>query len=168
MPKQVISNDREIKDLFTDFLKKKFVSSVTIKNYLSDLWHFKNWLLAKLPDSSNPPEFCQAAAYLQSSTAHEYKSFLIREKVAVKTINRHLTTIRRLAEFLLEKEILTYNFARSLTNISGHFKQETYFHLTLNEEFKSDLAKQRLPEEEIEGCVGDLKHFFYWLEKQKN
>lgn len=104
---------------FKQYLVAGITKPVSIKNYLSDIRHFFGWLSLyigshdlKILDDKFP-----LRAFITIETISEYKNYLLENKIPHKTINRRLSTIRKLCTFCIEQNILDINPAKHLTNI---------------------------------------------------
>lgn len=83
---------------FEDKLTKSKLSSTTLRNYLSDTGHFKKWAQENSIESLNKQSIL------------EYISFLKLNNISDSSINRKLSTLRRLEKFLNQ------NFMNSIKN----------------------------------------------------
>lgn len=114
---------------------------VSTKNYLSDIRHFFGWLSfyigshdVKISDEKFP-----LRTFITSKTIIEYKNYLLENKIPHKTINRRLSTIRKLCTFCIEQYILEENPVKHITNILSLPGAQTE---TLVQEYKNHLELQ--------------------------
>lgn len=104
---------------FKQYLVAGNGNPVSTKNYLSDIRHFFGWLSfyigshdIKIIDNTYP-----LRSFITAETIIEYKNYLLENKIPHKTINRRLSTIRKLCSFCIEQNILNENPAKHITNI---------------------------------------------------
>ncbi|MBI5126828.1 phage integrase SAM-like domain-containing protein, partial [Candidatus Roizmanbacteria bacterium] len=101
---------------FRNFLTAENVSSVTLKNYLSDLRHFFGWGNLKLKsDKIEPVE--NDFSFLDENFISEYRSYLLENSLPHKTINRRLSTVRKFCSFCISQGWLKENPAKKISNI---------------------------------------------------
>ncbi|MBI2641514.1 site-specific integrase [Candidatus Roizmanbacteria bacterium] len=93
--------------LFEKRLLAENLSSVTVKNYLSDLRFFLGWINAD-QNSVN---------LISTKDIEEYKSFLNNSHFPIKTINRRLSTVRKFFTICLEQKLIYTNPTIGLTNV---------------------------------------------------
>jgi site-specific recombinase XerD len=90
-------------DSFTQYLQAKEASPKTVVNYLADLRHFARWFAA-----SNGQEL--ALRDITPTDVREYKGYLLNvERRQPATINRRLTTIRRLCVWAKHEGLIAEN-----------------------------------------------------------
>ncbi|HJX45979.1 MAG TPA: site-specific integrase, partial [Patescibacteria group bacterium] len=93
----------KITEKFNAYLQGLNLSKKTLINYLSDLNHFKVWLIAKILNlGSSAENLTECVPFINKNLADEYKTYLINQNTPEKTINRRLSTLRRFDKFLLE------------------------------------------------------------------
>jgi len=104
---------------FKQFLVAGITKPVSIKNYLSDIRHFFGWLSLyigshelKVIDSN-----CPIRSFITTQAINDYKSYLFENEIPHKTINRRLSTIRKLCTFCIEQKILDENPVKHILNI---------------------------------------------------
>lgn len=150
---------KEIIKKFQQYLKNKKLTKVSVKNYVSDTRQFLKWT-AK--NNFN---------HLDGSTFSVYKSHLISQKTPPKSINRYLTSLRRLGKFLKEEKITMFNPAAKLENIrlspvmSRPGLDIKHPELTLR--FKEALRQEKLKPATIKNYVSDSNQFLKWLKGRK-
>ena len=151
---------------FLKFLSSTGNSKNTIKFYKSDLLHFKGWLIFKLRNTGILiDEFNQALPFIKNNFANEYRQYLIENKLALKTINRRLSTLRSLAQFLLTSQILDFNFTDGINNLTNKLTEHIQT-LPLIEGFQKHLEAQKVSKNTVKNYLADIRHFLLWLEKQ--
>ncbi len=163
MQKKLSTN--ELSKSFFEYLKSLGVSKKTHKNYRSDLSHFSGWLLFRLRHWGVVAEsLTEAIPFLDTKLASEYKAFLTGNKVAKKTINRRLSTLRHLARFLTATQILDFNFMDGITNISSKAPSSDYPFIT---QFEKHLEAEGISKNTIKNYLSDIKQFISWLEENQ-
>ncbi|MCX7956117.1 MAG: site-specific integrase, partial [Patescibacteria group bacterium] len=108
---------------FKNFLLAENVSPITLKNYLSDIRYFLGWI-----QSFNNKEKIKNEAeinkIINKETIIKYLQYLIENKLPKKTINRRLSTIRKLCSFLISQGWIKENPAKKISNIQNDFHKE--------------------------------------------
>lgn len=132
---------------FRNYLLAGNLSSVTLSNYLSDFRHFAGWV-ALYADShfkslSEAHQGQELDLILNKKTLLEYRSYLMENKLPHKTVNRRLSTIRKLCSFCISQGWLTENAAKKVANI-------TLTTDPLLDEFEHYLVQENKTEAEIE------------------
>ena len=149
---------------FLSYLKDLGISPKSHKNYRSDISHFSNWFLLTVRKwGVITSEFSEAIPFITQKSAKEYRVFLVKNKVADKTINRRLSTLRHLSRFLTATQILDFNFMEGITNISLVSHTDTY---PLLPQFEKYLNKEKASNNTIRNYVNDVKQFFAWMENK--
>ena len=152
------------KNSFLKYLENLGISPKTHKNYRSDLAHFNGWLILKVRSFGSYIEtLSEAIPFLNQGLSHEYKSFLIENKIPAKTINRRLSTLRHLARFLLTSQAVDRDFMKGIENIneSGNARLEVS---SLVEDFRAHLEAEKVSQNTIKNYLSDVKQFLTWLE----
>jgi len=156
---------------FSEDLKTFDLSKNSIRFYKSDISHFAAWLIFKMKSLGViAEELNEVTPFLKPSFAHQYKNYLIINKVPAKTINRRLTTVRKFSGFLYRSKIVSFNFAQGIENVStstGRLSISSHFS-SLITDFQQHLKKQESSAEAIESYLADVNHFFLWLEGRMN
>lgn len=154
-------------ELFSDYLARVGISGKTFKNYRSDIAHFTGWLIFRVRTFGvSVQELTEAIPFLSGELAKEYKNYLTENNVSSKTVNRRLSTLRHLGRFLLESQILEFDFMDGVQNItlSENVKPD---HGKLISGFQKHLESQNVSHNTVKNYVSDIRQFLYWLE-QKN
>lgn len=151
-------------ELFRIYLISQKSSPRTIKNYLSDIRTFWEWLAKKTGihyQIAGPSIF----SLFTQETLQEYQKDLLSAKTPPSTINRYLSALRKLGEFAKQKGWLTENPAIKIPNLSpfqkrlpGERPEEKIL-----EEFCIELKKQKVSPLTIKNYLTDLRHFLNWL-----
>lgn len=149
---------------FLKYLKDLGISPKSHKNYRSDLSHFSGWFLLTVRRwGVVTGEFSEAIPFINQKSAKDYKHFLIVNKVADKTINRRLSTLRHLSRFLTATQILDFDFMEGISNISLASDTDIY---PLLPQFEKYLSKEKASNNTIRNYVNDVKQFLAWLENK--
>lgn len=156
-----------LKQNFIEYLSSLSVSKNSIKNYKSDISHFLGWAILKVRSFGAYIEsLSELLPFLNSDLAIEYKKYLSENKSSKKTINRRLSTLRHLARFLIESQVIDYNFMTGIENVSTPTRIEIANHPLISE-FKSYLQSQKVSPNTIKNYTNDIKQFFTWLENNQ-
>lgn len=144
---------------FKEFLLAGNQKPVSIKNYLSDFRHFAGWMefylrshSQKQPVSTNFNQF----QLISINTVSEYRSYLIANRLPVKTINRRLSTLRKFCSFCISQGWLKENPAKLVSNMNASESDWKKF-LPV---FESDLLKKGFDKEVVSKHLADVKEFF--------
>ena len=147
---------------FLEYLKDIKLSNKTYKNYKSDINHFTGWLTLKLRTWGITAEMLsETVPFITSKTAHEYKLYLVDNNISASTVNRRLSTLRHLAKFMTEIQVLDFNFTQNVENMSLT-KIEKGNPLIVN--FEKYLEKENVSKSTVKNYISDIKQFFAWFE----
>lgn len=156
---------------FFNYLVKNGVSSSTLKNYKSDIKHFSDWITRSVKSLGVFAEsLTEVTPFINSSTAQSYKSFLESIGSPSKTINRKLSTLRKLSGFLLSNNILHFDFVSETKNIQEaqpKTKTNTNKIETIFKDFQIYLENEKTSKNTIKNYLSDIKQFFSWIDSQK-
>jgi len=153
--------DRIILNFF-EYLKNINLSNKTYKNYKSDINHFTGWFILRLRAWGITAEkLSETVPFITNKTAHEYKLYLVDNNISINTINRRFSTLRHLAKFLTEIQILDFDFTQNVENISS-LKKTDINPLVIN--FQKHLEAERVSKNTVKNYVSDVKQFLTWLE----
>lgn len=109
---------------FKEMLLLKNASTLTVKNYMSDILSFARWyedekLKGIIPGSENQkPTFL-----IDQSIVDDYKNYLL-EKSAIRSVNRKLSSLRRYLEFCQQSGIINIE-KLIISNVSNTNNQQT-------------------------------------------
>lgn len=169
-----LPNQQEILKNFTSFLVESGLSSVSIKNYLSDVRHFLRFTNTKTSEDLD--------LIFQNITKHvnEYKIDQQNIFTPSSTVNRRLASIRRFTTFL--KVNFNIGFDETIKSIDQNTstptsedrefnKQLSGDHQDLTskkilEQFRSHLVSENKTHSTVKNYVSDLYHFFAWTASQ--
>lgn len=155
--KNIISN-------FENYLLNAIkISKKSIKHYRSDILHFSGWAILKIKTLGIlAEEFTQVIPFLSRELLKEYKSYMLSNSVAVKTINRRLSTLRHLSRFLVLNDILHFDFMEKIPNVKKDNPEYLQEHSI--QEFSKFLSSEKVSQNTSKNYIADLKQFFSWLE----
>lgn len=161
-----------ITEKFFSHLIKNGVSLSTIKNYKSDIKHFSDWMIRSVKSLGVFAEtLTEALPFINNSTALLYKSFLENSAIPGKTINRKLSSLRKLSTFLVENQVIHFDFTSQTKNIQTRpvkeIKAEPYKVEGVINDFENFLIKEKISKNTIKNYLSDIKQFFIWIESQK-
>jgi site-specific recombinase XerD len=160
--------DKISKD-FLNYLSSLGISPKSFKNYKSDISHFTGWLIFKAKTWGVLAEtLTDTIPFLNKDLASEYKECLLEKKVAVKTVNRKLSTLRHLANFFLVSQILDFDFMEGVGNISSQSLSVKGKYQYLVQGFNDHLVSQKASPNTIKNYLSDIKHFIFWLEEKES
>jgi len=159
-----------MKDLIKSFenylLDSAKISKKSLKHYRSDLSHFIGWLFLKIKTLGIlADDFNQAIPFLSHDLLKEYKSYLISNKVALKTINRRLSTLRHFSKYLVLNNLLQFDFMDKIQNVKKQDSNILQDHLT--KEFSKFLESQKVSHSTSKNYISDIKQFISWINSQK-
>lgn len=142
---------------FYQYLINLGLSAKTLKNYKSDLNHFSQWLVQKVRlFGSSVESFSETIPFLRSETAADYKKFMNKNNIPVKTVNRRLSTLRHLSRFLVSSEIIDFDFMKDQINIT---QAQDYSSEVINH-FAKFLAKERVSQSTSKNYLSDVRQLF--------
>lgn len=147
---------------FLDYLRNTKLSAKTFKNYKSDINHFTAWLILKLRSLGiSADRLSETIPFITKKTASEYKLYLSQNGISTNTVNRRLSTLRHLAYFLTEIQILDFDFVQDVVNIPSSKKQDVS---PIVISFQKHLQEEKVSKNTIKNYVSDIKQFLAWIE----
>jgi site-specific recombinase XerD len=160
-----------MKDLINNFenhlLNSIKISKKSLKYYRSDLSHFVGWIFLKIKTLGIlADDFNQAIPFLSQDLLNEYKSFLISNKVALKTINRRLSTLRHFSKYLVLEDIMQFDFMDNIVNVQ--IEESNLHHNHLVKDFSRFLDSQKVSQSTSKNYVADINQFISWINNQKS
>ena len=145
---------------FLKYLISLGLSSKSLKNYKSDVNHFSVWLIQKIRGlGASIESFPETIPFLKPETADEYKKFLMKNNVPVKTTNRRLSTLRHLSRFLVSSEIINFDFMKDKTNIT----QGKNNGFDIINDFAKFLESEKVSENTRKNYLSDIRQLFQSL-----
>lgn len=159
-----------MKDLIKNFekylLNSVKISKKSLKHYRSDLSHFIGWIFLKIKTLGIlADDFNQAVPFLSHDLLSEYKSFLISNKVALKTINRRLSTLRHFSKYLVLEDIMQFDFMDNIVNVQKEESNLLQNHLV--KDFSRFLGSQKVSQSTSKNYIADINQFISWINNQK-
>ncbi len=159
-----VYNFYNIEASFRNFLTagNKPIQSVTIRNYISDLRHFLGWFVLTLKSKNldfTTIDSDNLSDYLRREEIAQYKAYLYKNNIPVKTINRRLSTLRKFCTFCISQRWMGENPAKHVRNLSSKINnptQEIEQDLML-EEFNNDLANDGVDHKEALGIINNIR-----------
>jgi len=165
---------------FRTHLISQGCSSLTVKNYLSDVKNFFDWLAQKTGIHYQVVGEAIFGIFTQE-TILEYQQDLLTAKTPSSTINRHLSALRKLGEFARNQGWLLENPAAKIGNVTAkqyrfsggdrlpaEVSVQTKGALPewtiLLDDFRNYLEKEKTNPLTIKNYLSDLRHFLAWLE----
>jgi site-specific recombinase XerD len=169
----------DLPKFFKLYLIRQGCSPLTVKNYLSDVKNFFDWLAAKTGIHYQVAGKGIFGIFTKE-TILEYQQDLLTAKTPRSTINRHLSALRKLGEFARSQGWLSENPAAKIGNVSarqyllsgrsrlGAGDSQTKGALPdwteILGEFRDYLEKEKTNPLTIKNYLSDLRHFLGWLE----
>ncbi len=141
------ANPRTDLDELKNYLHRKGVSAVSIKNYLGDVSQFMDWATkVRAPDSDwiVPKSIFEG---LSSDLIEEYKKRLTGLNFSPLTINRKLSSIRSLISWASEADKIPNNFLNNKTSFPYN-SRKSFIPLDRNDKNGSHNQSQEAPIQE--------------------
>jgi len=141
-------------------------SPLTIKNYLSDLRHFLGWMIFYLKSHQlSVGTIHELSLQLTLSVINNYKSYLVENKIPLKTINRRLSTLRKFCSFCISQGWIKENPAKKVSNINPIKKSRSVYQQNevdsdILRQFHQDLIKENFDRSTIKSYLDDIREFF--------
>lgn len=159
--------DKTVND-FLLYLKNLGISDNTLKFYKSDVSHFTGWVIFRLRTWGVSSEnLSESLPFLNTGLCREYKDYLIENNHSPKTVNRRLSTLRQLSRFLVLTQLISNDFAQSVSNISLDPRGQYPYHPILKQ-FESHLESEKVSSNTIKNYLSDIKQFISWVEVKNN
>ena len=145
---------------FYQYLTNLGISAKSHKNYRSDLNHFSLWFIQKVRLLGSAVEsFSEAIPFLNQEAAGDYKKYMSKNNIPVKTVNRRLSTLRHLSRFLVSSEIINFDFMKGQTNIT---QAQDYSFEVINR-FAKFLEKEKVSQSTGKNYLSDVRQLFQSL-----
>jgi len=170
----------DLPKFFRIYLISQGCSPLTVKNYLSDIKNFFDWLAQK---TGIHYQVAGKGIFgiFSKETILEYQQDLLSAKTPPSTINRHLSALRKLGEFARSQGWLSENPAVKIGNVTTRqYRFSGNRHLPagasaqtegslpawtdLLDDFWKYLEKEKTSPLTIKNYLSDLRHFLAWLE----
>jgi site-specific recombinase XerD len=155
-------NPKNITKPFSLYLKSERVSENTLRNYLADTRHFLSWLINVQPNlaSSKPNIIAQS---ISKDVLKNYKNFLEKGEVSSSTINRRLSSLRKLSSFFVSQGWRQNNPGKKVTNITSK-KGNTSDWQILNR-FAKSLKNEGKSSSTVRNYLSDVRGFLSFVNK---
>lgn len=154
---------------FLDSLLSEGKSKVSIKNYKSDIGHFLAWATLKLKTSGvYTDNISEIAPFIDQKFFESYRDYMVDNGIKTKTVNRRLSSLRRLSHFLTENGILDSDYMIGIRNVGiGIPEKVQKISLDIVEEFrKSLLEKDKASENTAKNYASDVRSFLAWMNEK--
>ncbi len=154
----------QIINAFLKDLKDSNFSKNSIKFYKSDVSSFISWIKSEINKNGVFIEnFKDSLPFIKTSFADNYKKDLLSKETPTATINRKLSAVRKFSSYIHTKNLLSFDFAKNLENItlSGSIKKVDFS--LISEEFKKHLEINKASKNTIKNYIADINHFLNWL-----
>ena len=149
---------------FIEHLSAKNLSNISLKNYKSDLQHFKSWVILKLRTIGTYADtFEECVSYLDSQVIKNYLDYLLENNTPIKTVNRRLTTLRNLSKFLVKTSYLDNDFMSNISNIKAVNNIANNPSQTIIDDYKTFLIAEKVSANTIKNYISDARQFLNWL-----
>ena len=156
-------------DIILKFLEKLHLegkSSVSIKNYKSDISHFLAWATLRLKTYGNYAEsILEICPFINHDFFNEYKNYLVENKTKEKTINRRLSTLRNFSTFLYFSQLVDKDYMRGIQNVGigilSSMQEKTQ---DIVDKFRDSLIKsEKVSANTVKNYVADVRSFLTWV-----
>ena len=142
---------------FKNYLSRQKLSSATLKNYVSDVQVFLEWLKQQLQEETIEPI---------NLTAAVFNNYVRRlndpaNRVRPATAQRYLSSLKRFGGWLTVARLADANPAATLQpqQIDATIEQKV-------KDFKNELIRQKLAASTIKNYVSDVNNYLLWATKQ--
>lgn len=152
---------------FLSHLRFSGVSKVTLKNYKSDIRAFVNWF-SKVLEAKNIQvvNLQECLPFVEGKTITAFKLHLTKAGTPPSTINRRLSTLRRLGSYLAEVDITDGDITKNILNVTkSDLKTEGEIIL---ERYKEYLKTNNISENTVKNYTADIRQFLNWGAKNVN
>lgn len=162
-----ILEDKIISSFF-ESLSYDHYSSITLKNYRSDISNFIDWFILGVRSLGVFAEsFSEAIPFLKKETSSSYTASLIQSNIPFATINRRLSALRRFSRYLLASQILSFDFMQGVVNVSSNTPREKIESSgEILKAFEKHMVEQVASPNTVKNYLSDTRHFLSWLEKR--
>lgn len=151
---------------FIENLHKEGKSSVSIKNYKSDISHFLAWATLRLKTYGNYAEsILEICPFINHDFFNEYKNFLVENKTKDKTVNRRLSTLRKFSTFLYSSQLVDKDYMHGIQNVGiGILSSVQEKTQDIVDRFRESLIKsEKVSANTVKNYVADVRSFLTWV-----
>lgn len=152
---------------FLEKLKNEGKSSVSIKNYKSDISHFLAWAMLKLKSYGNYAEsVLEICPFINKDFFNEYKNYLVENKTKDKTVNRRLSTLRNFSTFLYSAQLVDKDYMHGIQNVGiGILSSVQEKTQDIVDKFRESLVGNgKVSANTVKNYVADVRSFLTWVE----
>lgn len=152
-------NRKSITRPFSLYLRSQKIAENTVRNYLIDVRHFLNWLENSYPELvSDKPDI--TAQNISSDVLKNYKEFLKENNTSPATINRRLSSLRKLSGFFISQGWKRSNPGKKVANITS--KKETDSDWQILNRFAKSLKEEGKSSSTIRNYLSDVRGYLEW------
>lgn len=156
LPKSNLVERLTLPKEFKLYLEGQNVSPKTLANYVSDVLHFLRWARNSLGEKNIIP-------HLSFDLALAYKESQVQSGVPQATINRRLSSLRRFAHFLEEKNLITENPLDDLQNLPTQNSALK----NLLPQFRTELLSEETNPSVAQKKIEDISEFLRFVYKEQ-
>ena len=135
---------------------------VTVKNYISDYRLFSNWLNKNseeygIEKTNSPADLFEQ---ITPNILFDYRDYLQSSRFPRRSVNRRLSTLRKLFAFAVDQGWINKNPSKRLRNVgkkSGRKQVDKFAYLSA---FMSDIKNDGLSGDQAQAVVDDINEFF--------
>lgn len=150
---------------FLIYLKSSGLSENSIKFYKSDLSAFVGWKINEMKRLGVQAEdFKGILPFLKPSDTQGYKNYLLQNKAPVSSVNRRLSSLRRISVFLNSSGVIDFDLAKNLENVSVAMKNNRYELCFLVKDFQKHLEAKKASKNTIKNYTADIQQFLSWFD----
>ena len=158
-------NRYNLEATFKKYLTAENISHQTIKQYLSDYRHFIDWCAFQSSSLGHNKAInfinLDVLPFFTTENMHEYRQYLLQAQAPHKTVNRRLSTLRKLSSFLCSEKSIVENPMTDVVNISDESTVSTSGML---DNIITDYAKTiNLPQQQKATEVNTVKDFLSFI-----
>lgn len=167
---------KEVFKAFTAYLTNvQRLSSLSVRNYLSDLNHFWDWLeknrqllTIDCQEKLNLTDLSDLSPIwsINIASLEKYKNYILGVGSAKSTIKRRLATIRTFCQFCFSQGWLKQNLSLTLINPSKIKIENKEIHDIISQ-FGTFLRDQNASKNTVKNYVADVRNFLQYAANQK-
>lgn len=152
---------------FLEKLRNEGKSSVSVKNYKSDIYHFLAWAILKLKSYGNYAEsVVEICPFINREFFVEYKNYLVENKTKNKTVNRRLSTLRNFSGFLYSSGLIEKDYMHGIQNVGiGILSSVQEKTQDIVDKFRESLVgSNKVSANTVKNYVADVRSFLTWAD----
>ncbi len=135
---------------FREFLLAGNFQPTSIRNYLSDFRHFAGWANYHVAKS----QLAKKTDFIDADLIEKYRSYLVENKLPIKTVNRRLSAVRKFCSFCISQGWMKENPAKRIKNVSLRFEIEPVLR-----QYEEDLRKENIDQEMRQNNLTTIQEF---------